>query len=239
MPDSGSLRSATELGDKFEGAGQPLAVGEVVEPAALPGWVRQRDDHRLITKCSADAVLEPPGAEKAPDRQLTDRQDHVGPEQPELSVDPARAVDDLARRRAPVAAAARRAARKAAGNGRDVDLAAELIVGREAGAAHPPPELGSCPTGKRPPAFVLDDSWRLSDEDHARRHGVGEHRTGLGQKALLLTDAAAAAGFLEASKLVGDGPPRPDRGHAGTLPSRRPAAGGRTSLPGCRRGLAC
>jgi hypothetical protein len=73
---------------------------------------------------------------------------------------------------------------------------AELIVGREAGTAHPPPELGPRPAGERPAALVLDDPWGLTHEDHPRRTGVGEDRTGLGKKSLVLADATAAAGFL-------------------------------------------
>src|SRR6266702_6028056 len=99
---------------------QATSVGGVVEPAALPGRMGQRNDDRSLAEAPADSVLQAPCAEKARDRELSDRNDDDRPEHLQLGVEPVRAVGDSRGWRAQVARTARMATGKAAHERADV-----------------------------------------------------------------------------------------------------------------------
>src|SRR4029077_6634593 len=135
-------------------------VRRVVEPAARARGVRQRDDGRPVQlEPLADAGSERGAAEQPSQREASDRDDHLWPQQLELPLAPEGAELLLARRRRAVAAAGRGAPRVAARHRRAVEGRVEVVLlelepaaKRPAGAATP-----------REPLFSLDHARRLAE----------------------------------------------------------------------------
>src|SRR5215470_4051808 len=108
----------------------------------------------------SDAGRERRKAEQPSECQAADRDDQTRLQQRELPVAPERAQLLLVRRRRPVAAAGRCAARVAARDGRAVEGGVELVLVELEPAAQSP--AGASTPGE--PLLSLDDARRLTEE---------------------------------------------------------------------------
>src|SRR5205807_4463231 len=107
--------AAQLLTDERHRSCEPLAVCGVVEPAAGAGRVGERDDGRPLELVPlTDARGQRAEPEQPPQREAADGDDQARPQQLELPIAPEGAELLLPRRRRPVAAARRSAARVAA-----------------------------------------------------------------------------------------------------------------------------
>src|SRR5437868_9186296 len=118
----------THLADQCKRGAQPVPVGRKVEPAVLTGRMRQRNHYRPLAERLADALLERTWAEEARDRQLAYEDQHLRPEQAQLTVEPVGAVGDARGRRPQVAAVLPVPPGKAAHQRGDVRQVPELFA---------------------------------------------------------------------------------------------------------------
>src|SRR5579859_6565822 len=130
--------------------------------------MRQGNDDWPVAEAMADAVLEPPGAEKPGDRQLADRDHDPGLQHVELGVQPVGTVGDSGRRRPQVARTAWVAPGEAPHERGDVRRRSELFGVSEAGADHPAVELLASAAGERTAGFPFELTRRLPDQQESR-----------------------------------------------------------------------
>src|SRR4051794_38854026 len=98
--DAGEL--APDVGRRLP---EPGPVRRVVQPAARPGGMRQRDGDRIAYEIALpDAIAEPALAEQVADGEPADRDDEARREQAQLPVAPERTEPLLRRARRAVAA---------------------------------------------------------------------------------------------------------------------------------------
>src|ERR1700674_417636 len=169
----------------------------IVEPAALPRWVRKRDYHRPGTEAPSDAVLQPSGAEKTLDGHLSNRDQHLRHEDSQLSFEPVGAVGDCRRWRAQVAGIARVAPGEATHERGDVGESPKLLGALETGLHNPAVELLAGATRKWASRLTLRPPGRLTHEQESSAPPTLKRRIGLGNDPRV--DASVA---LAASKLM-------------------------------------
>ena len=131
--------------------------------------MRERDDVEGVAAIGdgeffADDVGQFVEGDELLDRELADGDDERGPEQRDLGVEPARAIDDLLRVRHAVAAGGVLAGEAAADRGH-VDRRAKLRLGHPAGALEPAEERLPRRPREGAPEHRLLRARRLADGD--------------------------------------------------------------------------
>lgn len=121
-------------GDEGEGLFEECAVLGHIEPGRAAGGVGKGDQVELMTtalhaKGSPDDVFQRDFAEQFLDRELTDGDDQLGPQDVDLRVEPGGAIRDLAAIRKAIRSAVRSASGKAARYRTDVHGSAETLLG--------------------------------------------------------------------------------------------------------------
>src|SRR5258708_76809 len=127
--------------------------------------MRQRDHDWTLAETLADAVLEWGRTEESRDRQLPDQDQDLRLEQPQLGIEPVRAIRDCGGRWRPVTGVLPVAPGKAAHQRGDVSEAAKLLGILKAGTQHPAVELLPGTPRERAPADLFRRSWRLADHE--------------------------------------------------------------------------
>lgn len=153
---------------------QELRVIVLMNPAARARRVRQRNHQRTTLQgrrhmLPADQLIEWSSREKARERESSDRNDDLRPDDGQLTVEPAGTRSLFVERRDTIAAPARAGAGIAPGHGGDVDArACRLLV--DAGFRQPSEERTAGPSGEWLTPDRLDFTGRLPDDHHARRN---------------------------------------------------------------------
>jgi hypothetical protein len=130
----------------------------------------------------ADAVADRPGADDLGQRpdpaqarprgEEADEQDDLGPDRGHQSVEPGPAERLLGRRGEPISPLAREPTRVAAGDGREVDLAVEVLA-RDAPGLEPVAQaIARCPR-ERPSLVRRPQSRGLADQENPRDRRIG------------------------------------------------------------------
>ena len=173
--------------DELDRAPEPVLVPGLIQPAADPGRVRQRDrDRSFVLEALADALIEAREAEQAAGGEPTDGNDQPRPQKAQLPLAPERAELLLVRARRPVAAPSGRAARVAARDGGAVEGRVELVLLELEPTAQRLPRAAA----PGPPLFALDNPGRLPEHVGPLTLGALEHGQRLERIPGLSTGAA-------------------------------------------------
>ena len=144
----------------------------LMNPATRTRGMRQRNSDRFSARMldvmlTADQLIERKPREKFFDGQFADGQQQARPYEPQLVLEPGRAVRAFGRRRDPVTAAARAGPRIAARYRGDLDaIPRGALV--QADSLEPPKERLARAAGEGLAAIALHLSRRLPDEHYSR-----------------------------------------------------------------------